>query len=71
MFVDFLGVWMDSNKIHPNTVNSRYLTFPGEDCIIRIWYYGKTDICKNGKSLRSFYFNEKILKKYLVEKNNG
>jgi hypothetical protein len=68
VFIDFLNAWMNINNIHPSTVNSRYITFPGNNCTIRIWYYGKVEIDRNKKFLRSFYFDEKVVNKYMNKK---
>jgi hypothetical protein len=65
MFIDFLNVWMNANNVHPDTMNNRYITFPGDNCTIRIWYYGKVEIDRNKRFLISFKFNEKKIKKFM------
>jgi hypothetical protein len=71
MFIDFLNDWMNVNSIHPVTVNSRYITFPGDNCTIRIWYYGKVEIDRNRKFLKSFKFKESKINKFMKKVING
>jgi len=65
MFVDYLEGFLKKNKIKPNKLHARYITFFGKNCNIRIWFDGRVHVYRDDKMVDNFKFNEKQILSYM------